>query len=150
MISLSGGYILLKALNQYDTRILMLLSIFSLLPDLDHFIGQKIPILHNLSIILLLLAASIILYKKKQITHANYLITLTVMLTGHLLMDMVGGLYGIPLLYPLNSELILMPAGWDKTLPWDDTSNIISRLGIAMLLYYGLVFSVSSLLAERR
>jgi len=150
MISLTGGYIILKNLNQYNTRALLILSTISLMIDLDHFTGLGIQVLHNLTVPALTIVAFIYLHKKKQEKYAAYMLALTVMLGGCLLMDMVQGMYGIPLFYPLSSELYLMPASWDITLPWDHTSNIISRHGIALLLYYGAVFLASKLFSCRR
>jgi membrane-bound metal-dependent hydrolase YbcI (DUF457 family) len=143
MISLTGGYIILRNLNQYNTRALLALSLTSLLIDVDHFTGLSTLVIHNITPLALTTLAYIYLHRKKQERYAAYTLAFTVMLGGHLLMDMVQGMYGIPLLYPLSTELYLMPAGWDLTLPWDNTSNIISRHGIALFLYYGAVFLLS-------
>jgi len=143
MISLTGGYIILKNLNQYNTRALLILSLTSLLIDVDHFTGLSTLVIHNITVLALTTVAYIYLKTKKQEKYAAYTLAFTVMLGGHLLMDMTQGMYGIPLLYPLSSELYMMPARWDITLPWDYTSNVISRHGIALLLYYGAVFLLS-------
>ena len=143
MISLTGGYIILQNLKQYNTLALLILSLISLMVDVDHFTGLSTLVIHNITVLALTTVAYIYLRRKKQERYAAYMLALAVMLGGHLLTDMTQGMYGIPLLYPLSSELYMMPARWDITLPWDYTSNIISRQGIALLIYYGAVFLLS-------
>ncbi len=150
MISFTGGYIILQNINQYNRKTLLVLSIIPLMLDLDHFTGLGIQVLHNVTVLALASAAFIYLHKKKQEKYAAYMLALTVMLGGQLLMDTVQGMYGIPLLYPLSERLYMMPASWDITLPWDHTSSIMSRYGIALLLYYGAVFLSSKLFSCNR
>ena len=145
VLALAGGYMLAKGMDfRYDARILFILPILSLLyTDLDHFIGAKIPIFHNIFLTILIPSIFLILlYSIGMKRIATYILMLIVMLFGHLLYDMVTGLYGIPLFYPLSDRLYLMPGSWETTLPWDSTSPLITRLGIASMIYFGLIFLI--------
>ena len=145
ILALAGGYMLAKGMNfRHNIGILLILSILSLFyTDMDHFIGAKIPIFHNIFMTILMPAIIlVILYLVGMKRLREYLLILIVMLFGHLLYDMVHGIYGIPLFYPFSDQLYLMPANWETTLPWDQTAPLISRLGIASTIYFGGIFLI--------
>ena len=140
VFALVGGYALVKGLGvKYNPYTLVLLSLSSLLIDLDHlsvFIGLSESLkLHNIFIALIPLLAYII-YRN------IYFIVFTVMLLGHLIADTVQGIYGIPLFYPLTKTTYLIPKKWEIYLGGDPTSPIVSTFGIGITLYFGLILLI--------
>lgn len=140
VFALVGGYVLVKGLGvKYNPYTLVLLSLSSLLIDLDHltvFIGLSETLrLHNIFIALIPLLFYII-YRN------IYFIVFTVMLLGHLIADMVQGMYGIPLFYPLTRTTYLIPKNWEIYLGGDPTSPIVSTFGIGITLYFGLILLI--------
>ncbi|MBN2250816.1 MAG: metal-dependent hydrolase [Candidatus Altiarchaeota archaeon] len=139
VFSLAGGFILARGLGINAGPLeLGTLALFSMLPDLDHLTGYTR--LHTGFIILLPLIPYAILrirdaYREKR----GLLLILAVMLYGHLLMDMVQGLYGVALFYPLTETLYLIPGRWEVYLDGDPTKPIVGTHGIGAALYFGLI-----------
>jgi len=145
VIAYVGGIILLKNLNvDFNLWVVFMLSVISLIvTDIDHFIDTEIPIFHN--IFLLIIFPTIILlylHSREKYNYFNYRLTLIVMFIGHLLTDMVEGMYGIPLFYPVSNRLYMIPEWLEIYLPLNHASWIVSRLGIALFLYFTLILSV--------
>jgi hypothetical protein len=127
-MSFAGGYILMKGMNaDFRLRHLFLLSLVAGLIDIDHIISiiPKTMIAHNLLFIigLPLIFFHIFRLMKKQRMQVFSLV-LIVMWIGHLLADMISGMYGVPLFYPLSHSFVIAPAG------------------IAIGIYFGLIFSI--------
>jgi len=146
-----GGVMLLRSLKtNLSMKIILILSLASLvITDADHFLPVKTPIFHNIFLLVVLpLPALLYMYSRGKRDYFNYVLALVVMLLGHLLMDMVQGMYGIPLFYPISDELYMMPATWEVALPGEPGSLIISRLAISLLIYFGLIFLLSELFSS--
>ena len=140
--SLAGGFLLACGLNKrYSAPAIVFLSALSLAPDLEHVIGcGDILMLHNIFIPLAVLLLYFPLKRAGPYAHwADYAIILAVMLFGHLCMDMVQGLYGIPLLYPLSEKPYLIPEGWEVYLGGDRTKPIVSTYGIGAAMYFSAI-----------
>ena len=143
VFALVGGYILVKGLGgKYKLTVLVFLSVLSILIDIDHFIGVKIPIFHNifLAIILPSILLLILYFYKKEWTELHiYIFVFIIMLFGHLLADMIIGMYGIPLFYPLSNTLYMIPRSWEVYLGNGYSRPLASTTGIAMAIYFGLI-----------
>lgn len=149
IFSLAGGFILSENLKTKNrVLVIPLLSILSLFPDIEHIISasttDSLIRFHGLYIILIPLTAYLVLEatKKHSETKKNLLI-FTVMITGHLIMDTVSGMYGVYLLYPFNEKTYLIPKNWEIYLLGDETKPLASTYGIGAAIYFGLVFTVS-------
>jgi hypothetical protein len=143
-MSFAGGYILMKGMNaDFRLRHLFLLSLVAGLIDIDHIISiiPKTMIAHNLLFIigLPLIFFHIFRLMKKQRMQVFSLV-LIVMWIGHLLADMISGMYGVPLFYPLSGGLFLIPPAWNFI--EIDHSFVIAPAGIAIGIYFGLIFSI--------
>jgi hypothetical protein len=152
-MSFAGGYVLLKGMKggrHFGWGRLFLLSLLVGLIDLEHVMGHapEIVFTHNLTFVLgapLLLFLAFGWMKRsgrigKEAGEGLQLYSLAamVMLIGHMLADMIGGLYGIPLLFPFSTRLFLMPQSWN--LFEIDHSYVVATAGIAVALYFGIVF----------
>jgi len=143
-MSFAGGYILLKGLRvDFRWRDLFLLSVLAGLIDLDHIISvlPQTLIVHNLTFVLglPLLLFLVFRYMKRDKLQV-YSLVVMVMLIGHLLADMITGVYGVPLFFPFYSRLFMIPHTWNFIEV--DHSYVIAPAGIAVALYFGLIFSI--------
>lgn len=143
VFALVGGYVLVKGLGiRFNPKILVLLSLLSLLIDMDHlmvFMGlSKTLRLHNLFVVCI----PIFLF---FIFRTIYFPIFSVMLFGHLIADMVQGIYGVPLFYPFSETMYLIPKNWEIYLGGDPTSPIVSTFGIGIAVYFGLIFLIISI-----
>ena len=137
VFALVGGYILVKGLGvKYRLSILIFLSLSSLFIDLDHLMthlgmydGLK---LHNLFIVLI----PILLF---FIFRNIYLVVFSVMLFGHLIADMIYGIYGVPLFYPFSEATYLIPKSWEIYFNNNPTMPLVSTAGIAILIYFTVI-----------
>ena len=143
VLALAGGYMLVKGLGvRYNLIVIVFLASLSILIDIDHFIGVKIPIFHNIFLAIIfpgILLLIVYFYNKEWIELQVYLFVFMIMLFGHLLADMIIGMYGIPLLYPLSNTLYMIPRSWEVYLGNDPGSPLASTFGIAMAIYFGLI-----------
>lgn len=148
IFSLAGGYLTAYAAKmKVKAHTVPLLAVASLLIDVDHMLPHlgvtSTLLLHNIAFTAL---AAYIAYR--FIGHDAGVLS-AVMLAGHLLLDMNTGIYGIPLLYPITSQLYLIPSTWEFYVFGDPRYTIISRTGIALLLY-GAFIAAASYLVWRR
>jgi len=65
------------------------------------------------------------------------------MLFGHLLFDMVAGLYGVPLLWPLSGADFILPESWEVWLFGDPSYTVVSRVGLALAAYFGAALAAA-------
>lgn len=143
IFALVGGYVLVKGLGiRYHLSILIFLSISSLLIDLDHLMtylgvyeGLK---LHNLLIVLI----PVVLF---FIFRDIYFAVFSVMLFGHLIADMIYGIYGVPLFYPFSKATYLIPRQWEIYFSNDPTMPLVSTAGIAILIYLAVISLIVSI-----
>jgi len=148
-LSFAGGYILLRGLK-IDFRLwhLLAISLAAGLIDIDHIITTSPAVLyaHNVIFIIGLPAASCMAFRYlRQERLAVYSLLFTVMWAGHLLMDMIAGMYGIPLLFPLSGHLFMIPQNWNFI--EIENSYAIAPAGIAVAAYFALVFAIILLLS---
>ncbi len=153
LISFSGGYVILRETDKKaGIKEALALSFISILIDLDHIphyilvllganqtkleqvLGVKPLIFHNLLTVALIILISAFLLKGK-LKLCGY--TLSVMIFGHLLFDMVEGL-GVELLFPFSGNLYVIPASLNLMVT--QKSYLISVFGIALALYFTAVF----------
>ncbi|MFH0862731.1 MAG: hypothetical protein V1875_06865 [Candidatus Altiarchaeota archaeon] len=117
------------------------LAAVSLLVDVDHlpphfgFVHRLV--LHNVFFLLFAGAAvGLLLGRGVGLVFAY-------MLLGHLLFDMVGGMYGVPLMWPLSRADFILPESWEVWLFGDPSYTVVSRMGLAMAAYFGIaLFSI--------
>ncbi|PKP54472.1 MAG: hypothetical protein CVT90_01105 [Candidatus Altiarchaeales archaeon HGW-Altiarchaeales-3] len=146
IFALAGGYILLKGLNiKFNSFILIFLALCSLLIDIEHVfelmgIFEYIK-LHTLITITIPLLILMIFYLMKKGSYElyGYLLTLSVMLFGAVVADMIKGMYGVPLFYPLSDTLYMIPKNREIYFLNKPGMPIVSVYGIAMLIYFGLI-----------
>ncbi len=138
VLSLAGGFVFLELLKvKYQPWHLVAISFVSLFIDIQHlFEAFNIPVIfHAFYFALIPLAAAAYFRSAKQPRLFFYSIALSLMLFGHLFADMISGMYGVPLLYPLSHTLFMLPAG----LVFFGSSPVIGSAGIAMALYFALI-----------
>jgi membrane-bound metal-dependent hydrolase YbcI (DUF457 family) len=150
VISLVGGFVFLELTKtKYSPFHLLALTLLSLSIDVQHLFEafNVYPVFHAVYFALIPSAAALFFFSRKQMQLAAYSLALSLMLFGHLLSDMIQGLYGVPLLYPLSRHLFMLPNDLSFILPSDaacfQSSPIIGAAGLAMALYFGLVFAAS-------
>lgn len=143
-MSFAGGYILLKGLK-VDFRLwhLFVLSMIAAMIDIDHVTGLpgQTLVVHSLTFVFGLPVILFLAFRRTG--HDNlaiYSLALIVMWIGHLLADMVQGLYGVPLLYPFYDGLFMIPGVWSFI--EIDHSYVIAPRGIAVAVYFGVVFTI--------
>lgn len=139
VISLAGGFMFLGlARTKYDPLHLFALSFLSLFIDIQHLFEAfyLYPVFHAIYFALLPLVAALYFHSKNQPALFSYSVLLSVMLFGHLFADMIQGMHGVPLLYPFSTHLFMLP--WALLTFRGDP--VIGAAGIAMALYFGLVF----------
>ena len=164
ILSLTGGYILLKGLNgKVNLYALSLIAVAALFIDIDHIFNRFFSntlSLHSVYVILLLSIPLFILALTSQYGSKNtkdtsrtlfvYLLIFTVFLVGHMLFDMIDG-QGIPLFYPFSKTNYLLPQvgiclrgdNMPTLIKGDSFSDcIIAPFGTAFLAYYGLICSI--------
>jgi len=142
VISLAGGFVFLELTKaKYSPLHLLALAFFSLSIDIQHLFEafQIYPIFHAFYFALLPLAAALYFHSKKQPVPFTYSILLSLMLLGHLFADMIQGMYGVPLFYPFSGTLFMLPPG----LLLFGSNPVIGSAGLAMFLYFGLIFLAS-------
>jgi hypothetical protein len=158
VIAITGGYLLAGSLRMKNSSLAIIsLSVLSMLPDLEHlteYIGIRLSIvLHSIFIILIpMLIYAALLFTKKWKEQRNYLLILSVLLFGHLIMDTVSGMNGIELFYPLSHRSYLMPEAWEIYLFGNHDKPLASTYGIGLAVYYGaigLIAITSSLLSSK-
>jgi hypothetical protein len=144
-MSFAGGYILLKGLKvDFRLRELFLLSIIAGLIDVDHITGLRpeVLLLHNLIFVIgVPLALMLIFRHYKKPKHQAFSFAVMIMLIGHLLADMIVGMYGVPLFFPLYGRLFMIPQSWNFI--EIDHSYVIAPAGIAVAAYFALVFAIT-------
>lgn len=151
VFQLVGGYVLIKGLNaRFNIFILIFLAFCSLLVDVEHVLPHLASIIppldfldhikfHTIFIVFIpLLILSVLYFIKKGTGELySYLLAFSVMLLGHLIADMITGMYGIPLFYPFSDTLYMIPKSWEVPFFGDPYMFIVSTYGIAMLIYFG-------------
>jgi len=138
MLSLAGGYLLAFGLGIKSRPYLVPAgALASLLIDVDHipahFGVAHTLALHNLPFVLVAGAFIGVLFGLEAGLVA------CAMLSGHLLLDMNTGLYGIPVFYPLSKASVMIPESWELWLFSDPSYTVVSRTGIALAAYLGLI-----------
>jgi len=150
VISLVGGFVFLELTKtRYHPLHLLAITFLSLSIDVQHLLEAiNIPfIFHGIYFVLIPSAAALFFFSRKQMQLAVYSSALSLMLFGHLLSDMIQGLYGVPLFYPISNHLFMLPNDLSFLLPNSaacfQSSPIIGAAGLAMALYFGLILTVS-------
>ena len=139
ILSLAGGFIFLELLKvKYRPWHLVLLSFSSLSIDIQHLLAAfyRPIVLHAFYFALLPLVPAVYFYSANKAKPFLYSIALSLMFFGHLFADMITGMYGVPLFYPFSERLFMLPMGYF----YFGTSPIISSAGIAMALYFALIY----------
>jgi membrane-bound metal-dependent hydrolase YbcI (DUF457 family) len=145
VIAITGGYLLACSLRMKNSSLLIIfLSFFSMFPDLQHlteYLGIKQNIeLHSAFIVFIpLLIYVVLLFTKKWKEQRNYLLILSVLLFGHLVMDTMSGTNGIELFYPISGKSYLMPEAWEVNLCGNPDKPLASTYGIGLAVYYGVI-----------
>jgi|GEM_PF-1138625 len=155
VMSFAGGYVLLKGIRSgryFGWGKLFLLSFLVGMIDLEHLTNHtpENVLTHSL---IFMLGLPLLLFLAFRFADSRisksgekderfkglqaYSLVAMVMLIGHLLADMISGIYGIPLLYPLSTRLFLLPYSWNIAY---SGSYVIANEGIAVALYFALVF----------
>ncbi|NOZ58314.1 MAG: hypothetical protein GXO66_01855 [Euryarchaeota archaeon] len=152
VLNLLGGYVFLREAGaRFRRRHLLLLTPVSIVMDLDHalnyrklkpfrqeFLGNLPSPMHNLFFVLLVCALLYLLLRALRLPgRRTYTAALGVMMLGSLIFDMVGGMYGVPLFFPISEKLYQIPNWW-RFIPVGH-SYAVEPLGIALLLYFSLV-----------
>lgn len=138
IFSLAGGYMLKKGLMLDSSNLsIFLLALASVSIDVDHsltFLGLTDTfLLHNLLMVAVFTIITFIAFGGEKA------LLISTMLYGHMLMDMNTGIYGIPLIYPLSSREFIIPPAWEIVLLGDTRNPVVSRTGISLTLYFGLI-----------
>ncbi len=60
------------------------------------------------------------------------------MLFNHIPFDMVYGMYGVPLFYPLSKKLYMLPP-LELNLFGRPSNPLVSKYGMALLIYFGTI-----------
>ncbi len=148
MLAFGGGLLFVlwsKAkIRHYEVAAFAIASTFI---DVDHLLPHyglaNTLLLHNLVVAALLSVVTALLFGRARGALAS------VMLAGHLLFDMVSGLYGIPLLYPLSETTYLIPEAWELWLFGDPSYTVASRTGIALSAYAAVVAAAKAALRPK-
>lgn len=143
VLTFTGGFLLLKGLDvDFRAEVIFILSILSCMIDVDHFLNMKVHIFHNVfPTILLPFLLMMFFHLKGRKKGFYYMMAFMVMGTLNLLADMVNGC-AVPLFYPLSNAEFMIPYNWVMYLPWRPSTQIISRMSIALSIYFGLIFSI--------
>lgn len=144
-MTFAGGYMLLRGLGvPFRWRELFLLSFIAGMIDTDHFyrpFGEQYLLFHNLFFITIVPLAAYLAFThfgRKKL--ALYSLFMPVFWTGHLLMDMIEGMYGVTLLFPLSTQMFLLP-DWMNI--WSFGSGYaIETAGWAAAMYFGIIFAI--------
>lgn len=139
-----GGYLLVKGLGwKYKPGALAVLALLSLIVDIEHLAenaGLRDLHSHTLIIVFVPLTAYLLMELTRSFPGTrHYVLIYSVMLFSHLCMDMIEGMYGIPLLYPLSDRLYLIPGDWEAYLNGNQTEPIIATQGIGVAIYFGVI-----------
>ncbi len=78
-------------------------------------------------------------YKKPKLQ--AFSLAAMVMLIGHLMADMIIGIYGVPLFFPFYGGLYMIPHSWNFI--EIDHSYVIAPTGIAVAAYFALIFAIT-------
>ncbi len=151
-LAIVGAYILMDGLKiRYNFKILFLLSVISLSLDgislllhTTNVMRHDIPLSHNIFLAIVLPLVIYVTFPKKGLK--DYSIIIMVLLVGHLVSDMITftdsngisvfNIYGPPLFFPLSDKLYLIP---------DFKFKLISSAGIALTIYFGIIFLILKL-----
>lgn len=124
------------------------LSIFSAMIDVDHLfvplgLSTEFRTLHNVYLMvllpLLMFLVSLIRERKTESDrYQTFFLTLLVMLSGHLVFDMVYTY--VMIFYPLSDAYYGVPR-LDLQLTEEFKSGIVQPIGIALLIYAGIVIA---------
>jgi len=141
ILSLAGGYLLACGLRlKLRPQTIPALGAASLLIDVDHLLPHfgiaHTLVLHNVFVVLA--AAALVGYFSRK----EWGVIFFVMLMGHLFFDMNSGIYGAPLFYPLAKTGFLIPDGWEVWLFNDQRYTVVSKAGISLAAYAGLIAAV--------
>jgi len=160
VLNFLGGYVFLReARADFRLPYLFILAPLSTIMDLDHALnyhrikplkqalfGHLQSPLHNL---LFVLAACVLLYLFLRLLQLPgrrmYPAALGVMMLGSLVFDMVGGMYGVPLFFPLSDRLYQIPHWW-RFIPVGH-SYAVEPMGIALAAYFSMV-AIAALVAR--
>ena len=147
VLALAGGYVLVLGRGvRLRPHVVPAAALASLLIDVDHipphFGVAHTLVLHNLAFVLVVAALT------RLLPGLEIGLLACVMLVGHLLMDMVYGLYGIPLFYPLSAAGVMIPKAWEIWLFGDESYAVVSRTGIGLAIY--AAFTSAFILAPGR
>lgn len=130
--------------RKHGLRIIVLISFFAVLIDIDHFIfaGQKY--LHNIWLIAII---PIILFfiaywyehkqKKRSIRWQTYSLLLLVVMISHAVADYFSS-EGLMLFYPFSKAVIMIPSWLAMQLP-NTPYAIISQASIALLIGFVVI-----------
>lgn len=124
-----------------------LLAYHRLAPFKQSLFGNLPSPLHNIFLVLVVCTA---LYAFLSLFYRQgryaYTLALGIMMLGSLVLDMVGGMYGIPLFFPLSERLYQIPNWW-RFFPVGH-SYAVEPLGIALFAYF-LMVGFSAALVRR-
>jgi len=158
VLNLLGGYVFLREWGTgFRGRFLLLLAPLSIIMDLDHALnlhslrplrlslfGNLPSPMHNLIFVLGVCAALYLILRLFRLPgKRTYPLTLLIMMLGSLIFDMVGGMYGVPLFFPLSEKLYQIPPWWRFIQVGH--SYAIEPLGIALLAYFSLAAAAGRL-----
>ena len=126
---------------KHKFRVLVALAFLSILVDVDHFMGiGSRGTFHNVFFVflipLMLFVISYVYEERKSIKYQTYSLILLVMLTGHLVGDMLYG-SAVKLFYPFSNTLYTFPE-YTILATTEFYSPIVSADGL-MLLVYSLI-----------
>ncbi len=133
--------------RKHKLSLIVFISFCSILIDLDHFLlslgyaTQCCPF-HNIFIVFLIpLTLFLISYYLERNSPSDkfqvFFLLLTVMLTGHLIADMVGR--PVQIFYPVSDMMVSIPKVDIQATP-DFPSSIVNSHGIGMAIYAVIIF----------
>ncbi|MFH1721942.1 MAG: metal-dependent hydrolase [Candidatus Altiarchaeota archaeon] len=134
-------------------RTLILFSIVALLIDIDHLLlytgysildeGLNTSVLHNIFflfgivVLIYFLASRVFLVKNEKAINISALFF--ILLSGHMLFDMIFGRYGVPLFYPLTNRLYVIPRFFEISIGKRFEFPLTTRSSVAWMLYLSLI-----------
>ena len=143
-MTFAGGYMLLRGLDvRFRWRELFVLSIIGGAIDLDHFyrpFGEML-LFHNVFFITLVPLAFFLVFRHfgrpKLAMYSSFMVVFWI---GHLLADMISGMYGVYLFFPFYNASFYLP-GWMNI--WRvGTTYAVETAGFAVAIYFGLIFAI--------
>ncbi|NOQ38242.1 hypothetical protein GQ472_05115 [archaeon] len=130
--------------RKHRISVLVMLAFLSILVDIDHFLGlSSRGTFHNVFFVFFVpLTLFLVFYvyeERKSIKFQTYSLILLVMLTGHLVSDMLrGGV--VKLFYPFSSVSYSFPE-YTVVATSDFFSPVVSSDGLILLVYSFILFS---------